>query len=221
MNRANEITIVLDGHDITSLNLQWLRQQVAIVTQQLTLFATTVFENIRFGLIGTGHENSLHAVIEKLVFDPAKKANCFEFISALPDGFDTDVGERGSLLSGGQKQRVAIARAIISNPKVLLLDEATSALDAQAERLVQAALDVAAEGRTTITISHRLSTITEAENIVVMSHGRVVEPGTHNDLLEKRSMYYELVEKQRMSTERSIVISDAKSALEADPELLT
>ena len=126
---------------ISRLNLQWLRQQVAIVTQQPTLFATTVFENIRFGLIGTEHENDPHTVIEKLVFDAAKKANCFEFISALPDGFDTDVGERGSLLWGGQKQRVAIARGIINNPKVLLLDEATSALDAQTERLVQAALD--------------------------------------------------------------------------------
>ncbi|KAJ5383180.1 hypothetical protein N7517_001091 [Penicillium concentricum] len=208
--------ILLDGHDITSLNLQWLRQQIAIVTQQPTLFATTVFENIRFGLIGTEHETSPYNVVENLVFDAAKKANCFDFISALPDGFHTSVGERGSLLSGGQKQRVAIARAIISNPKVLLLDEATSALDAQAERLVQAALDVAAEGRTTITISHRLSTITAAENIVVMSHGRVVEQGTHNDLLEKRTAYYELVEKQRMSTERSIVTSDANFALHAD-----
>lgn len=150
--------IVLDNHDIMSLNLQWLRQQIAIVTQEPTLFATTVFDNIRFGLIGTDHENSPHSVLEKLVFDAAKKANCFEFISALPEGFHTSVGERGSLLSGGQKQRVAIARAIISNPKVLLLDEATSALDAQAERLVQAALDVAAKGRTTITISHRYVT---------------------------------------------------------------
>lgn len=213
--------IVLDGHDITSLNLQWLRQQVAIVTQQPTLFATTVFENIRFGLIGTEYEHFPHFAVEKLVFDAAKKANCFDFISTLPEGFRTSVGERGSLLSGGQKQRVAIARAIISNPKVLLLDEATSALDAQAERLVQAALDVAAKGRTTITISHRyvfnevqrrklieirLSTITAAENIVVMSHGRVVEQGTHNDLLQKQSMYYELVEKQRMSTERGIFV---------------
>lgn len=146
---------MLDGHDITSLNLQWLRQQIAIVTQQPTLFATTVFENIRFGLIGTEHEQASHIVVEQLVYDAAKKANCFGFISALPEGFQTSVGERGSLLSGGQKQRVAIARAIIRNPKVLLLDEATSALDAQAERLVQAALDVAAKGRTTITISHR------------------------------------------------------------------
>lgn len=152
---ANFCIIVLDGHDITYLNLQWLRQQVAIVTQQPTLFATTVFENIRFGLIGTANENSPYTVVEKLVFDAAKKANCFDFISALPEGFQTSVGERGSLLSGGQKQRVAIARAIIGNPKVLLLDEATSALDAQAERLVQAALDGAAKGRTTITISHR------------------------------------------------------------------
>lgn len=155
MDGANNGMIVLDDHDITSLNLQWLRQQIAIVTQEPTLFATTVFENIRFGLIGSEHENSPHSVLEKLVVDAAKKANCFEFISALPNGFHTSVGERGSLLSGGQKQRVAIARAIISNPKVLLLDEATSALDAQAERLVQAALDVAAKGRTTITISHR------------------------------------------------------------------
>lgn len=155
MDRANNGPTVLDDHDITSLNLQWLRQQVAIVTQEPTLFATTVYENIKFGLISTEHEKSPHSVVENLVFDDAKKANCFEFISALPDGFHTSVGERGSLLSGGQKQRVAIARAIISNPKVLLLDEATSALDAQAERLVQAALDVAAEGRTTITISHR------------------------------------------------------------------
>lgn len=155
MDGANNGMIVLDDHDITSLNLQWLRQQIAIVTQEPTLFATTVFENIRFGLIGSEHENSPHSVLEKLVVDAAKKANCFEFISALPNGFHTSVGERGSLLSGGQKQRVAIARAIISDPKVLLLDEATSALDAQAERLVQAALDVAAKGRTTITISHR------------------------------------------------------------------
>ncbi|KAM5474795.1 putative ABC-type xenobiotic transporter [Microsporum ferrugineum] len=211
--------ILLDGHDITSLNLQWLRQQVAIVTQEPTLFSTTVFENIRFGLIGTEHENSSLRVVEELVFDAAKKANCFEFISALPDGFHTTVGARGSLLSGGQKQRVAIARAIISNPKVLLLDEATSALDAQAERLVQAALDVAAEGRTTITISHRLSTITAAANIIVMSHGRVIEQGTHNELLEKRSTYYQLVEKQRLSSERNIVISEAKSALDRGADL--
>ncbi|KAJ5494554.1 hypothetical protein N7463_010641 [Penicillium fimorum] len=184
--------VVLDGHDITSLNLQWLRQQIAIVTQQPTLFATTVFENIRFGLIGTEHEDSPYIEVENLVFDAAKQANCFEFISALLDGFHTSVGERGSLLLGGQKQQVAIARAIISNPKLLLLDEATSALDAQAERLVQAALDVAAEGRTTITISHRLSTITAADNIVVMSHGRVVEQGTHNGLRNDRCIMNEL-----------------------------
>ncbi|KAJ5237241.1 hypothetical protein N7489_007332 [Penicillium chrysogenum] len=211
--------ILLDGHDIASLNLQWYRQQIAIVTQQPTLFATTVFQNIRFGLVGTEHENSPPDVIESLVFDAAKTANCFDFIANLPKGFHTSVGERGSLLSGGQKQRVAIARAIISNPKVLLLDEATSALDAQAERLVQAALDVAAKGRTTITISHRLSTITAAENIVVMSHGGVVEQGTHSDLLEKRSVYYELVEKQRMSTERDVGPSEERSTFDMDAEL--
>ncbi|KAJ5932023.1 hypothetical protein N7516_006512 [Penicillium verrucosum] len=212
--------IILDGHDIATLNLQWYRQRIAIVTQQPTLFATTVFENIRFGLIGTEHERAPPSVVESLVFDAAKKANCFEFISALPRGFHNSVGERGSLLSGGQKQRIAIARAIVSNPKVLLLDEATSALDSQAERLVQAALDVAAKGRTTITISHRLSTITAAENIVVMSHGRVVEQGTHNELLEKRSLYYELVEKQRISTEGNTGPSEEKSTFDADTEFL-
>lgn len=156
MKRCAEMRkIVLDGYDIQSLNLQWLRQQIAIVTQEPTLFSATIFENIRFGLVGTEHENCLPRVVEELVYDAAKKANCFEFISALPEGFHTSVGARGSLLSGGQKQRVAIARAIISNPRILLLDEATSALDAQAERLVQVALDAAAEGRTTITISHR------------------------------------------------------------------
>ncbi|KAJ5338527.1 hypothetical protein N7452_005255 [Penicillium brevicompactum] len=210
--------IFLDSHDIASLNLQWYRQQIAIVTQQPTLFDTTVFENIRFGLIGTEHEHSTPDVIEGLVFDAAKKANCFDFISDLPRGFHTSVGERGSLLSGGQKQRVAIARAVISNPKVLLLDEATSALDAQAERLVQAALDVAAKGRTTITISHRLSTIVAAENIVVMSHGRVVDQGTHSDLLEKRSVYYELVEKQRMSTERDTGPGEESYTLDVNAE---
>ena len=156
MKRCAEMRkIVLDGYDIQSLNLQWLRQQIAIVTQEPTLFSATIFKNIRFGLVGTEHENCLPRVMEELVYDAAKKANCFEFISALPEGFHTSVGARGSLLSGGQKQRVAIARAIISNPRILLLDEATSALDAQAERLVQVALDAAAEGRTTITISHR------------------------------------------------------------------
>lgn len=119
------------------------------------LFSTTVFENIRYGLTGTKYENSSPDVIQRLVVDAAKKANCYDFISALPKGFQTNVGAGGSLLSGGQKQRVAIARAVISDPKILLLDEATSALDVQAERLVQAALDAAAIGRTTITIAHR------------------------------------------------------------------
>lgn len=162
--RTNSGKTVLDGQNINSLNLKWLRQQVGIVTQEPALFDTTIFENIRFGLIGSEHENSPLRVVEELVFDAAKKANCFEFISALPDGFHTSVGARGSLLSGGQKQRIAIARATISNPKVLLLDEATSALDAQAERLVQAALDVAAESRTTITISHRYVLISLTDN---------------------------------------------------------
>ena len=136
-----------------------------MVTQEPTLFNTSVFENIRHGLVGTKYESSSAGEVEKLVVDAAKKANAFEFISGLPDGFLTNVGERGSLLSGGQKQRVAIARAIISDPKILLLDEATSALDVHAEHVVQAALEVAARGRTTIVIAHRFVNIEFSQDL--------------------------------------------------------
>lgn len=146
---------MLDGRDIATLNLTWLRQQIGLVSQEPTLFSTTIFENIRYGLIGTSVEDAPNQEIEELVISAARTANAYEFITALPDGFQTHVGDRGSLLSGGQKQRIAIARAIIKNPKILLLDEATSALDVKSERLVQKGLDNAAKGRTTIVIAHR------------------------------------------------------------------
>ncbi|KAH8660706.1 P-loop containing nucleoside triphosphate hydrolase protein [Tricladium varicosporioides] len=209
-------SITLDGHDLTTLNLKWLRQQISIVSQEPILFSTTVFENIRYGLMGTKNENESIEVITELVHDAAKKANAYDFIVNLPSGFQTSVGERGSLLSGGQKQRVAIARAIISDPKILLLDEATSALDVKAERIVQAALEVASKGRTTIVIAHRLSTITSAANIVVMSKGGVVEQGNHNELLAKKSVYYELVEKQRISAEASLAADVVMEEKEED-----
>ncbi|KAI0399242.1 ABC transporter [Xylaria palmicola] len=191
--------VLLDGHDISTLNLRWLRQQISLVSQEPTLFATTIFDNIRYGLFGTKFENESAEKQKELVIEAAKKANAHDFISALPEGYDTNVGERGFLLSGGQKQRIAIARAVVSDPKILLLDEATSALDTKSEGVVQAALEAAAEGRTTITIAHRLSTIKDAHNIVVMSQGTIVEQGTHDELLQKQGAYYNLVTAQNIA----------------------
>ncbi|KAK3357131.1 P-loop containing nucleoside triphosphate hydrolase protein [Lasiosphaeria hispida] len=194
-----EGAVYLDGVDISSLNLRWLRQQVALVSQEPTLFSTTIYENIRHGLIGTKWEGESREVQQELIYDAARKANAHDFVTGLPEGYETNVGERGFLMSGGQKQRIAIARAIVSDPKILLLDEATSALDTKSEGVVQAALEVAAEGRTTITIAHRLSTIKDAHNIVVMSQGRIVEQGTHDELLEKRGAYFNLVTAQAIA----------------------
>ncbi|KAK9458192.1 P-loop containing nucleoside triphosphate hydrolase protein [Dipodascopsis uninucleata] len=193
--------VLLDGHDISSLNIRWLRQQIALVSQEPTLFACTIFENIAHGLIGTQYENA--SLIEKrqLVEEASKQANAYEFIMNLPEQFETNVGERGFLLSGGQKQRIAIARAIVSNPRILLLDEATSALDTKSEGVVQEALDRASKNRTTIVIAHRLSTIKDANNIVVMRHGEIIEQGTHKQLIEKQGQYYELVRAQTLEAE--------------------
>jgi ATP-binding cassette subfamily B (MDR/TAP) protein 1 len=190
--------VFLDGHNVRDLNLRWLLQQISLVSQEPTLFATTIANNIRHGLIGTKHENLSDEQTWGLVENAAKMANAHDFIFQLPEGYETNVGERGFLLSGGQKQRIAIARVIVSDPKILLLDEATSALDTKSEGVVQAALDKAAEGRTTIVIAHRLSTIKYA-NIVVMSQGRIVEQGTHDVLIEKREAYYSLVEAQNIA----------------------
>ncbi|KAI9817283.1 MAG: GTPase-activating protein [Thelocarpon impressellum] len=191
--------VLLDGHNVQTLNLRWLRQQISLVSQEPTLFGTSIRDNIRHGLIGTEHEAASAEVQEELIIRSAKMSNAHDFVTGLPEGYDTNVGERGFLLSGGQKQRIAIARAIVSDPKILLLDEATSALDTKSEGVVQAALDVAAKGRTTITIAHRLSTIKTAENIVVMSEGCIVEQGSHDDLIDRKGAYYNLVEAQRIA----------------------
>ncbi|KAK9238839.1 P-loop containing nucleoside triphosphate hydrolase protein [Lipomyces kononenkoae] len=190
--------VSLDGHDITKLNTKWLRQQIALVSQEPTLFGCSVYENVAHGLIGTKYETAPEDEKRKLVIEACEQANAWGFIQTLPEGLETNVGERGFLMSGGQKQRIAIARAIVSNPKVLLLDEATSALDTKSEGIVQDALDKAAKSRTTIVIAHRLSTIKDADLIVVMSKGKIIEQGKHNDLLDKRAMYYELVEAQKI-----------------------
>ena len=195
-------TVFLDGHDIQDLNLRWLRQQISLVSQEPVLFGTTIYNNIRHGLIGTKYEQESEDVIRERIENAARMANAHDFIKALPEGYETNVGQRGFLLSGGQKQRVAIARAIVSDPRVLLLDEATSALDTKSEGVVQAALDKAAEGRTTIVIAHRLSTIKSAHNIVVFVNGQIAEQGAHDELVERAGTYRTLVEAQQINEEK-------------------
>ena len=207
-------SVYLDGHYLPDLNLQWLRQQISLVSQEPVLFGTSIFNNIAQGLIGTSDETADMKRKTMLIETAAKLANAHDFVSSLPEGYETNVGERGFLLSGGQKQRIAIARAVVSDPKILLLDEATSALDTKSEGVVQEALDAAAKGRTTITIAHRLSTIKGADNIVVMSEGRIVEQGNHNDLIERKAAYYNLVEAQRIAA-----INEEKQAADGAAEM--
>ncbi|KAL4734901.1 P-loop containing nucleoside triphosphate hydrolase protein [Aspergillus similis] len=210
-------TVLLDGHDIKDLNLRWLRQQISLVSQEPVLFGTTIYKNIRHGLIGTKYENESEDKVRELIENAAKMANAHDFITALPEGYETNVGQRGFLLSGGQKQRIAIARAVVSDPKILLLDEATSALDTKSEGVVQAALERAAEGRTTIVIAHRLSTIKTAHNIVVLVNGKIAEQGTHDELVDRGGAYRKLVEAQRINEQKE---ADALEE-DADAEDLT
>ncbi|XP_063352868.1 bile salt export pump [Pelmatolapia mariae] len=197
-----EGTVTLDGHDIRTLNIQWLRSLIGIVEQEPVLFATTIAENIRFGRPGVTMEDIIQA---------AKEANAYNFIMELPQKFETMVGEGGGQMSGGQKQRIAIARALIRNPKILLLDMATSALDNESEAVVQEALDNVRTGRTTISIAHRLSTIRNADVIIGFEHGQAVERGTHSELLGKQGVYFTLVtlQSQGQTNTTSDVISEA------------
>ena len=176
--------VCVGGKDIRTLNLKWLRRHIGLVSQEPVLFDTTIAENIRFG-----REDATPSDIEKA----AREANVHDFISTLPDGYNTMVGERGVQLSGGQKQRVAIARALVRDPKLLLLDEATSALDTESESIVQEALDKARSGRTTIVIAHRLSTIQNADLIIAIEEGQVAEMGTHAELIQLKGLYFNLV----------------------------
>ena len=180
---VNEGAITIDGHDIRDVTQHSLHENIGIVQQDVFLFADTIFENIRYG----NPDATMDQVIEA-----AKKAEIYEDILAMPDGFDTYVGERGTLLSGGQKQRVAIARIFLKNPPILILDEATSALDSVTEAKIQRAFDALAKGRTTLIIAHRLSTIRAAHRIVSIADGLITECGTHAELLEKGGIYAEL-----------------------------
>ncbi len=182
-------TIRLDGVSTRELSLQDLRQRIGIVPQDAVIFAASALENVRYGRPGASDEEVLGA---------ARAAFAHEFISALPEGYASFLGERGVRLSGGQRQRIAIARAILKNPPLLLLDEATSALDAESERMVQAALESAMSGRTTLVVAHRLATVQRANRIIVMDHGRIVEQGTHETLVAVNGIYARLAALQFM-----------------------
>ncbi|KAI9370033.1 P-loop containing nucleoside triphosphate hydrolase protein [Aspergillus egyptiacus] len=217
----NSGTIKLDGNPVEALNLNWLRKNVRLVQQEPVLFQGTVFDNIKYGLVGTPWENASREEQMKRVQEAAKMAYAHDFICELPNGYDTMIGERGGLLSGGQKQRVAIARSVVSQPKVLLLDEATSALDPHAEGVVQKALDKAAEGRTTIVIAHKLATIRKADNIVVMSKGSIVEQGTHESLIAADGAYARLVKVQNLTVAAAQHASKAEDSSEDEAPLET
>ncbi|KAF8767824.1 ATP-dependent translocase ABCB1 like protein [Argiope bruennichi] len=181
--------LCVDDENVKSVNVKNLRSHIGLVSQEPVLFSYSIAENIAYG-------KNYETVDMNEIIEAAKKANIHNFIKSLPQGYETTVGLKGTQLSGGQKQRVAIARALLRDPKILLLDEATSALDAESERIVQEALDNARSGRTCLIIAHRLTTIQNADSIAVIEKGRIVEQGTHQELLKRRGHYYKLYNNQ-------------------------
>lgn len=179
--------VLIDGIDVRNIDLQSLRQKIGIVLQDVYLFAGTVMENIRYGNQAASDEEVIAA---------AKHANAHDFIMSLPNGYHSEIGQRGVKLSGGQKQRLSIARVFLKNPPVLIFDEATSALDNESESVIKASLELLAKGRTTIVIAHRLSTIRNAGRIIVLTEDGIVEQGTHDDLLARNGVYAKLYSKQ-------------------------
>jgi subfamily B ATP-binding cassette protein MsbA len=179
---------LIDGRDIASLDLRGLREQLSLVSQDVVLFDDTIAVNVGYG--------SLHVATENEIRDALAAANLLSFVDSLPLGLQTPVGENATRLSGGQRQRLAIARALIKNAPILILDEATSALDNESERQVQASLETLMKGRTTLVIAHRLSTVQNADKIVVMDQGQVVEQGSHTELLAKGGAYAALYQMQ-------------------------
>ena len=180
--------ITINGYDITEVTLKSLRSNLSLVSQNVVLFDGSIAQNVAYG--------SYRKASESQITEALKAANLLEFVESLPNGLQTDIGENGAWLSGGQRQRLAIARALIKNAPILILDEATSALDNESERQVQASLDLLMEGRTTFVIAHRLSTVQNANCIVVLDHGRIVESGTHDELLRKGGLYATLYQMQ-------------------------
>ena len=177
---VSEGAITIDGKDIREVKLASLRENIGIVQQDVYLFAGTIMDNIRYGKFGATDEE---------VIEAAKKANAHDFIMELPEGYDTDCGQRGVKLSGGQKQRLSIARVFLKNPPILIFDEATSALDNESEHIVQESLESLAKNRTTFVIAHRLSTIKNAKRICVLTEKGIEEEGTHEELLERQGQY--------------------------------
>ena len=175
--------ILLDGKNIKDITLRSLRSNIGVVAQDVYLFSGTIRDNLLYGKSDATQEEMIEA---------AKQAGAHDFISALPNGYDTYIGERGLKLSGGQKQRISIARVFLKNPPILLLDEATSALDNESEKLVQESLERLAKGRTTLTIAHRLTTIRNADEILVLTEDGIVEQGSHRELMAKNGIYAEL-----------------------------
>ena len=179
--------MLIDGQDLTSLSLGSLRQQIGVVDQDTFLFGSTIRENISLG----HPEASLEKVVEA-----SRLAGAHEFIQKLPMGYETQIGEGGGMLSGGQRQRLAIARALLGDPRLLILDEATSHLDAESERIIQTNLNTILRNRTTLVIAHRLSTVRQADLILVLDQGVLIESGTHEELMAKRGHYFYLNQQQ-------------------------
>lgn len=184
---VSEGRIMLDGRDIRDITQHSLRRHIGIVQQDVYLFAGTVFDNIRYGKMEASEEEIIEA---------AKRANAHDFIMALPEGYDTDIGQRGVKLSGGQKQRLSIARVFLKNPPILIFDEATSSLDNESERAVQESLERLSNNRTTLVIAHRLTTVRNAQRIVVLSEDGIEEQGTHDELIARQGAYANLYNMQ-------------------------
>jgi ABC-type multidrug transport system fused ATPase/permease subunit len=182
--------ILFDNRDSNTFPVTAVRKQMAIVMQDVFLFGGTIRENIAYGKPGAG---------DKDIIDAATRANAWDFIQTFPEKLDTIVGERGIQLSGGQRQRIAIARAVLKDPKILILDEATSSLDSESERLVQEALEKLMAGRTSVVIAHRLSTVRNADRIIVLDDGRIVEQGTHQELISNNGGLYQSLTKMQFS----------------------
>jgi ATP-binding cassette subfamily B (MDR/TAP) protein 1 len=214
--------IKIGATDVRDVDLKWWRSQIGLVQQEPFLFNDTLYNNVAFGLSGTRFESLPKEEKMKMVEDACREAYAEEFISKLPEGYETLVGESGIKLSGGQRQRVSIARSIIKQPPILILDEATSAIDVRTERIVQQALDRVSKNRTTVVIAHRLSTIRRADKIIVLRQGKLVEQGTHDELLKiDAGVYYGLVHAQEIATEAEETSDDGtlKKIISADTDV--